>query len=468
MMTLSLATVSVAQPAKPHCLAGDAAQIRRRLPALMDSAGIPGLALGIIDRGRVNWVGGFGHMKSQGRPVGSHTVFEAASLSKPVVAYATLKLLDEDRLELDKPLSEYLEYGDFHGNPRGQLVTARMVLSHTTGLQNERIGSDTLRFSFVPGTGFQYSGEGYAYLGRVIEKITRLRLDKAIDQLVFGPLGMKQSSFVWKPVFENDAAIGHGGFGDARQSSRPALARAPSSLQTTAADYTLFLAAIIARTGLKDRTWRTMVSPAIAVAPGIEWSLGWGVESGDSGVALWHHGDNSNSGFTSFALVDTRRQCGVVYFANSVTGLSIAREMSGVISGLHPSVEWIHYDRYDSPSFIARRMIGRALSAGADSTLILYRALKRRDSASVSEGLLNSVGYLLLSRGQTVDAIRIFEENVRAYPGSGNVYDSLGDAFIAAKNGPAALDAYTQAARIDPTNAHARALIDSLSAAIRK
>jgi CubicO group peptidase (beta-lactamase class C family) len=395
-------------------------------------------------------------------------VFEAASLSKPVVAYAALKLVDAGRLDLDKPLSEYLDYADLHRNPRGRLITARMVLSHTSGLQNERIGNDTLTFALVPGTHFQYSGEGYTYLGKVIEKITGLPLDFVIERLVFRPLGMKHSSFIWKPAFETDAVTGYGRFGEVRQPTRPLVARAPSSLHTTAADYAIFLAAIIRRTGLKARTWRAMTSPAIAVAPGIHWSLGWGVEAGDSGVALWHHGDNSNSGFTSFALIDLRRQCGVVYFANSVTGLSIAREVSAFVTGSHPSVAWIHYERYNSPAVVARRMIGRALSVSTDSALILYRSLKQRDSTSVPENLLNGVGYLLLNRGQVADAIRIFQENVRAYPESGNVYDSLGDAFIAAKNGPAALDAYTRAARIDPTNAHARGLIDSLSAANRK
>jgi CubicO group peptidase (beta-lactamase class C family) len=188
-----------------------------------------------------------------------------------------------------------------------------MVLSHTTGLQNERIGTDTLSFSFAPGARFQYSGEAFTYLGRVIEKISGLRLDKAIDQLVFRPLGMKQSSFIWNQEFESDASIGHGAFGEARRPTRPALARAPSSLHTTAADYAVFLAALIGRTGLKERTWRTMVSPAIGVAPIFNghWDGAW--KPATRGVALWHHGDNSNSGFTSFALANIRRKlrCGL-------------------------------------------------------------------------------------------------------------------------------------------------------------
>lgn len=112
-------------------------------------------------------------------------------------------------------------------------------------------------------------------------------------------------------------------------------------------------------------------------------------------------------------------------------------------------------------------MIGQALSRSIDSALVLYRTLKQGDSTSVSESLLNSAGYLLLGQGRTADVIRIFQENVRVYPASGNVYDSLGDAFIAAKNGAAALDAFTRAARIDPKNAHARRLVDSLSAALK-
>ena len=136
---------------------------------------------------------------------------------------------DRGRLSLDTPLVRYLAYEDLPDDPRARLITARMVLSHTTGLQNERIGDDTLRLSFTPGSKFQYSGEGYLFLGRVIEEIMRMPLGAAMERLVFRPLGMRRSSFVWEKRFGDNAAVGHGSFGEPRRATRPSPSRSPGT-----------------------------------------------------------------------------------------------------------------------------------------------------------------------------------------------------------------------------------------------
>lgn len=436
----------------------------------MDSAGVPGAAIAIIRHGRLVHAEGFGYVQSDGgRKVDRNTVFEAASLSKPVIAYAALKLADIDRLSLDAPLVRYLAYPDLPGDQRAQLITARMVLSHTTGLQNERIGNDTLRLSFRPGSKFEYSGEGYVYLGRVIEEIMQLPLAAAIEQLVFRPLGMRRSSFVWENRFADNAAVGHGSFGELRRPTRPSIGRAPSSLHTTAVDYGAFLLAVLQGTGLKAQTRRALKSSVIEVAPAVHWGIGWGIESGSSGLSLWHHGDNSNSGFTALALLNVRRRCGVVYFANSVSGLSIAKEVASLVSGTHPSIAWIAYENYAAPAPFLRRRLGRVLrTSGAAAAIAEYRRLESVRAPGISEGLLNSAGYLLLSRGDVAGAILLFEENARAFPASANVYDSLGEAYLANRQDLAARDAYARAAAIDPKNSRARQLADSLTVVIEK
>jgi CubicO group peptidase (beta-lactamase class C family) len=465
-----------APPASGQMTSGSAACTTESRPralgalrALMDTAGVPGAAIAIINRGRVS-IEGFGYTDSAGgRKVDRNTVFEAASLSKPVIAYATLKLADIGRLSLDTPMVRYLVYPDLPRDARARLITARMVLSHTTGLQNERIGDDTLKLSFTPGSKFQYSGEGYVYLGRVIEEITQMPLAVAMEQLVFRPLGMRRSSFVWENRFANNAAVGHGSFGELRRPTRPSVARAPSSLHTTALDYGTFLLAILQGRGLKAQTSRAMMSPAVDVTPAIKWGLGWGIENGSAGSFLWHHGDNSNSGFTALALVNAPQRCGLVYFANSVSGLSIAKEIAGLVSGTHPSIAWIAYDRYTAPVLVLWRRIGRTLrSSGAAAAIVEYRQLESARAPGISEGLLNGAGYLLLSRGDLAGAILVFKENARAYPSSANVYDSLGDAYLAARQDTAARDAYARSAVIDPANSHARRLADSLRVVIMK
>ncbi len=466
---LGLPKISGAQLPGAACTLDSGRALRQRLPALMDSAMIPGLALAIIDGGRLVYSGGFGQRDSRGGRVSAgRTVFEAASLSKPVIAYAALKLVDAGELDLDRPLVSYTRYPDLGADPRGQLVTAKMVLAHTTGQQNERVGSDSLRFSFAPGTRFQYSGEGFVFLGKAIEAITNQPLAQSMKTLVFETLGMTRSSFVWETRFDDDDAVGSGRFGDARRRSQPRVARAPSSLQTTADDYAHFLEAIAQGTGLKPETWRLMQTPVVDVAPGVSWGLGWAIETDSTGKALAHHGDNSDSGFTAFTLLNVERQCGLVYFANSANGLSIVREMASVIPGSHPGLALLDYERYNAPSALARVSLARKLrTGGIDAAMAEYHRLQEANPAATPEKLLNDLGYSLINQARFKDAIRAFRENIMAYPASPNVYDSMGDAYLADGHPTAARDAYLRATQLDSTNTHARHLADSLNARLR-
>jgi len=136
------------------------------------------------------------------KPVTNETVFEAASLSKPVFAYGVLKLVDQGKLDLDTPLNKYLGNNyDVVDDPRINLITARHVLSHTSGFPNWRDNDRTknLLIHFTPGDKWSYSGEGMVYLSKVIEKITGLSLEDFMQQTVLQPLGMTSSSYIWHP-----------------------------------------------------------------------------------------------------------------------------------------------------------------------------------------------------------------------------------------------------------------------------
>ena len=465
----SFQIASAQQPVSAGCLSDSGRALRERMPSLLDSAMIPGLALAILDRGDVVWSGGFGRRDQQGGPVSANrTVFEAASLSKPVIAYAALKLVDAGQLDLDRPLVNYASYPELGGDTRGALITARMVLSHATGLQNERHGADSLHFSFDPGARFQYSGEGYVLLGKAIEAITGKSLAAALKTLVFDPLEMTRSSFVWESRFADDVAVGQGPFGEARSRTRPATARAPSSLQTTAADYARFLRAVVDTAGLRPETWHLMVTPAIDVAPGVSWGLGWAIEKDSTDYRIAHHGDNSNSAFTAFTLIDVPRQCGFVYFTNSTNGLSIARQFADLLPGTHNALALLNYPAYNSPVALARARIARAVRAkGIDAALAEYRDLAEADSSATPETLLNDLGYYLLDQSRVDDAIRAFRANIAAYPESANVYDSIGDAYLAGGHRTAARDAYRRATELDSTRVRAKTLADSLNARLR-
>jgi CubicO group peptidase (beta-lactamase class C family) len=149
------------------------AELEQQILALLDSGGIPGLSIAIANDSGVVWSRGFGVRSTEtDAPVDANTVFEAASLSKPVFAYAVLQLVDQGVLDLDTPLADYYEYEHIAHDERGSSITARMVLTHTTGFPNWRPRGGDLTIGFEPGSEFSYSGEGFGYLQLTVMDLT--------------------------------------------------------------------------------------------------------------------------------------------------------------------------------------------------------------------------------------------------------------------------------------------------------
>src|SRR5215471_12239255 len=180
------------------------ADLERLIPDLMKKADVPGLSIAVIRDAQVMWCRGFGVANVETRqPVDDNSVFEAASLSKPVFAYAVLKLVDAGKLDLDTPLTRYLPGAYVENDDRLNLITARIVLSHRTGFPNWRPQGQPLKIHFRPGEKFSYSGEGVVYLQKVVEHITGEPFDAFMKRTVFDPLQMTASSYVWQDKYEN-------------------------------------------------------------------------------------------------------------------------------------------------------------------------------------------------------------------------------------------------------------------------
>src|SRR6185295_14128058 len=238
-------------------------------------------------------------------------------------AYGVLRLVDAKVLDLDRPLYQYLPIPDAD-NDRMRRVTPRHVLSHTTGLPNWRQQPGQLAPAFEPGQKFSYSGEGYFYLQRVVEAVTGKPFNRFMREQVLDPLGMKQSSYVWRPDFESRMAAGYDGQ-ENRLDVQAAIGRrtlaiaqqwgiplvdwryqesakaiplvnpqwpvlplymvpnAATSLLTTVSDYTRFLSRVVARDGrpglaLSPQTRRAMATPEIRLNSALSWGLGWGIQ----------------------------------------------------------------------------------------------------------------------------------------------------------------------------------------------
>jgi CubicO group peptidase (beta-lactamase class C family) len=338
---------------------GDATIVRleKDIPELMRKGGVPGLAIAVIRGGKTSWVRGFGVKDTKtGQPVTEDTVFEAASLSKPVFAYGVLKLVEQGKLGLDVPLTAYLPKPYIQGDDRLKKITARIVLSHRTGFPNWR-GDGSLTIHFTPGDRFSYSGEGYVYLQRVVEQITGKALNEFMTEAVLTPLEMTSSSYVWRPDFDERTATGHNADGKPVPLWKPKEAGAASTLNTTVKDYALFVEAVLNRKGLTSATLREMETPQIALDPecrncierqpkelsrNLFWGLGWGIQR-TKYDELWHWGDNG--AFKSFVMAAPKTKAGVVMFANSENGLAIAKPVIGDAMETEPlAFAWLKYD----------------------------------------------------------------------------------------------------------------------------
>lgn len=324
----------------------------------MAGARIPGIAIGLVRDGAVSDPVTAGvRSATSGAPVDSRTIFEAASLSKPVFAYGVLQLIDAGVLTLDTPLSHYVP-DRVPGDPRAAGITVRHVLSHTTGLPNWRGKDNPLKAHFPPGERFSYSGEGFVWLQQVAEAAAGEPLDALMRRLVFEPLEMRDSSYIWTTDFDTNHADPHDASASVRPKRKPTRANTAASLHTTAGDYARFLRAVLSGAGLSAATarlWREpqvrllapcceRLSPASrAVEQRVAWGFGWGLEP-DEGT-FFHWGDNP--GFKAFVIGSRATQSAVVVFTNSDAGMSIMPELIRAwMPGEHPAFKWLGYARY--------------------------------------------------------------------------------------------------------------------------
>jgi CubicO group peptidase (beta-lactamase class C family) len=293
--------------------------------------------------------------------VSADTIFDAASLSKPVFAYAVLQLVDAGHLSLETKLSDWApEY--VREDPQARAVTVGHVLGHRTGLPNWRSDEFPLRTYYAPGTRFSYSGEGFTWLQRVVEAITDQPLETLMHRLVFEPLGMKKSSYVWQQTFEVNYAAPHDAAQKVGTKRKPDDAMAAFSLHTTAADYSYFLQEVLAGTHLQSRTAALWLAPQVALrqrgilalrpdAPEIDtrvsWGLGWGLEPDQGTFFQW--GDNDQGRHKTFAIGSVHEQVAVVILTNGSNGMSIVPELvEDVLPGHHPCFDWLGYERHSS------------------------------------------------------------------------------------------------------------------------
>ena len=330
--------------------ADDLRDLERLIPELMSKSLVPGASIAVLKDAKVVWHREFGVRDALSRaPVNENTVFEAASVSKTVFAYAVMQLCDRGTLALDRPLTSYVRERVLEGDPRLDLITARHVLSHTSGFQNFRTRAEPLRIHFTPGERFEYSGEGYWYLQSVVTAllgkvdpatcgtyeaglaVCATDIDEYLKRNVLVPLRMNNSSYVWNETLERDAARPHDAAGAPLPLARPSAVDAAryaamGGLRTTALDYANFLSEILDPSAappirLPAAIRQEMFRQQVRVDDTNGWALGWEVHSTGQGDLIQHEG--GQTGFLAFTAASVDRRSGYVILTNSANGWKV-------------------------------------------------------------------------------------------------------------------------------------------------
>lgn len=464
---LGLALVLLTVPAAPAVGQASAptlpvAELAGRLPALLDSAGIPGISIAVLERKATVWTRAFGVRKAgDPQPVGPETLFEAASLSKPVFAYGLLKLVDRGAFDLDRPLSEYVDMSQFGDDPRMNVITARMILTHTSGISGFAEGG-RVTMGADPGVQFRYFGDAWLPLQRAVEAVTGEPVHEFLRREVLEPFGMDHSSFIWDD-FAGDYATPHDELGNPMEKRTFAEAHVAATLHTTASDYAHFLVAAMDGVGLSPESARAFLTPQVEVAPGVSWGLGVGLQNDANGRAFWQWGHWF--GGRAYMIAYPESGNGLVFLANGDAGLAILDAVLGTVFGPdQPGASWQEYEQYDSP---ARRVRLELLEifAAEGVQVGMARMLELESEApaeALTEGAVNTLGYDLLGDDRFDAAIAVFRRNVERFPESSNAYDSLGEAYLENGQLEAALENYERSVELDPGNGNGRAAIERI------
>lgn len=333
--------------------------LEKLIPKLMEEHRVPGVSIAFIKDANLFWRRGFGVKDRESlAPVDNDTVFEAASVSKTVFAYAALKLCERGVIGLDAPLTKYTVKPFLAGDARLELITARRVLSHTTGFADWRSNAEPLKIHFTPGERYAYSGEGYFYLQSVVSHLTGhvSAVDSASYEAgleVFAtdiaaylranllePFGMTSSGYVWSDTFEKHGARPHTTEGKPLTKGKPkptdaARYAAAGGLHTTPTDYARFLIEVINPKKsdafrLNAASLKEMIRPQVKVDDLYSWALGWEIYHGSKGDLIMHGGNQK--GFHAFAVASVERKSGAVIMTNGDNGWRLnARVVEQVI-----------------------------------------------------------------------------------------------------------------------------------------
>lgn len=322
-------------------------KLEQRIEFLMDSINMPGLSIALINEKEIVYHNVFGVSNIESlEPIAKESIFEGASLSKPIFAYFAMKMVDEGKLDLDKSMHEYFPHPGIDSVSMDvyKKITPRMILSHSSGFPNFSKG-EQIFLPFEPGTDFLYSGEAYQYLAAVIGSLNGVgwkdKFNAIFEEKVTKPLGMTNTSFLWNDHLAENKVYGHKGGKPTTNDTGGWSGKtfnAFSSIHSEAYEYALFIEAMLKREGLSDAAFEQMLaaenkfkeSNELLEATGqTAWGLGFAQKPSDNGLMHLHTGNNHD--FQAYCMFIEEQGYGIVLFTNSDQMLALVHGLEGTI-----------------------------------------------------------------------------------------------------------------------------------------
>lgn len=313
------------------------------IPELLKEKGVPSVSIARIETGKLIFAAAYGTQQA-GVPATPSTLYNIASMTKPISAEVAMRLVAAHRLSLDEAMAPTWIDPDIAGDERRNLLTPRLALSHRTGFPNWRYETDgKLRFLRAPGAAFGYSGEGFEYLARFIEKKTGKSFESLAQQLVFDPAGMHDTAYTRRPWFKGRIAVPTDKDGSELVPEIADTYIAADQLYSTPTDYARFIVSVINHVGINDalaaereriQTDRKaeMCPPSRqAVCPeAVGIGLSWEVYRFGEETYLMHTG--MDNGVFTFGYFNPESDSGTVIFTNSANGAQMVLPVLDLIA----------------------------------------------------------------------------------------------------------------------------------------
>jgi len=424
----------------------------------------------VSNQGKVFYKKGFGMANMEWNiPNKPNTKHRLGSITKQFTAMLILQLAAADKLDLQAPITKYLQD---YPKKSGDKITTHHLLTHTSGIPNytafpkffeeesrnpykpeefvEKFAHKDLEFT--PGEKFNYSNSGYFLLGVIAEKLSGKTYEQMLHDNIFTPLGMKNSGYDNHGEILKNRATGYEKNGKDFVNSRyldMSIPYAAGSLYSTVEDLYVWDQALYTNKLLSKKYMDIYFKPYIPAFGNGFYAYGWGIgkdligNTKDS-IDVISHGGGIN-GFNTI-ISRTPSDKSLIVLLNNTGGAPL-NQMARAIRGI------MHGKTYDNPKkSLANDLLKVIQKEGLKAGIAHFKSTKNSDDFDLNEGEMNQIGYKLMGDGKVEEAAQVFKLNVAAFPNSFNAYDSYGEALMGLGKNDLATKNYKKSVEMNPAN----------------